>query len=370
MSTEQEARDQMTMTAILYRMAVVGEAIPVVIELRDDRKFVEKFLETMARKELVEIDAKNNRYSVTAKGREALTRIQKMTEVMRNLEVFAYVDITRRLQPNEWLPAEGENPEDTNQVLDRIYDPRFPTVGEPGFESIEVLRTKTEDLRLAMLSFLAYKNPNGQETDCDPLMIIFLQKLIDGYFSGKDFWFKLQTAQYYREIEEIVESLYKWREILGPGGSEDGAIDMMTIYYQAGMAESIKRAGHECSKCKTPLGMYEQLARDHKESFDACPICKVSYLPPPPPPAPKSEYSCDNCGSGVSPKQFQCGHCGADLDFGLEPGQVFQETTTTTTTEYDTVWGPGYYYTPYYYDPFDPYLDGFTIGLVFGALLF
>ena len=342
-------QSEMTWLTILYRMLEKKEVIPVLLD-GTPFDFAEKDLEEMVVKDLLEINTEDAVYKVSDKGRAVCKSLLAMYDQVLKFEIFSTVSIAKDIEP-EQLDEEGE-------LLYQFYDPRFQ---EP--DSLkEMDELGNEDMRLAMMTFLSEQMATDDEPlDLDPHRIIFIQQLSQGKFSGKDIWFDFQLDKPFNEIEEIVYASYQWRDT---ADDEDTAIDSMRAIYSAGQIEQRKRDGQECSGCGTPLAMFEMETKDDGKTLDECPNpdCDCTFNPPPP------DYSCPICDSGVTNDQYKCS-CGAVLDFSMKPGTIQTETIEETEEDDEPVWSCSYDYVPIgYMDPYDPFLNIATFGLVCAVL--
>lgn len=340
-------KKEMTWLTILYRMLERKEIIPILLD-GTPFDFIEKDLEEMVVEDLLEVDTTSVAYKVTFKGKEVCKKLLAMYDQVLKFEVFSIVSVAQSLTEEEI--------DDEGQLLNQFYDPRFQ---EPGsLEEMDELGT--EDMRLAMMTFLSEQMATEDEPlDIEPHRIIFIQNLSQGKFSKKDIWFDFQLGQPFDEIEGIVNSAYQWRDV---ADTEDEAIEAMKSIYSGGMIDQIKRDGQECSDCETPLAMFEMDAKEDNTTLDECPNpdCGASFKRPPP------DYECPACNAGVTTSQQVCS-CGALLDFSLPSGTI----QTETEEEYkdEPIWSYDYGYVPTpYMDPYDPFLDIATFGLVCAVL--
>lgn len=330
-------REEMLRLTVLYRMLECGDEIPV-NTMGTDYSFIERTLEALHADGCLEISSNQELWIPTARGREFRDKMVEMFDHALKFEIFGQVRLERHLSEEE--------SEDGALVFHQLYDPRFqdPNPGEQG----------VEDMRLAMMSFLAHEM--GQDAEwkanvslpLDPRRIVFLQKLSDGELRG-DIWFDLRLGTFFDKVDEIVDSAFKWTDL------GDGASDVMKDLYTAGMLEQRKRDGCECSGCGTPLAAFETDAKESGEELRECPNpdCRADFNPPGP---DGDEYECPNCQTGVGTLDHLCRGCGAVLDFSRPPGTIVEETVV----EEEPVWSScyGYDYVPYgYYSPYDPFYD-------------
>jgi hypothetical protein len=317
-------------------------------------EFIEKDLEAMASKELIKINTETALYEITDSGKSATSKLLGVYDQILKFEVFSSVSVAMVLNEDEL--------DEENNLLPQLYDPRF----QKPASLVEQKELGTEDLRIAMMDFLATEMSSDDEPlKLDPHRIVFTQMLSTGKLKDENIWFDLNLGTISNKIEEIIASAYQWKDT---AEDEDGARDAMISIYTAGMLEQRKRDGQECSDCKSPLAIFEMWAKEDGKTLDDCPNpeCNCTFKPPPP------DYECPVCNTGVNTGQRMCS-CGVVLDFSLPPGTVQTETTTEVIEEeediYDPVWSYGYDYTPYgYYDPYDPFVDVMAFGLVCAVL--
>lgn len=260
-------REEMTTVSILYLLSI-GKKIPtdtslVVDELsleeERDVAFLKETMKGIYNDGLVEIEGAF--WALNSKGREVLAKIVKMFDHVLQFEIFGGVRLKRNLTEDECQE------DDKNMVLDYIYDPRFLGPDEADEES--------EDLRVAMLSFLVDQDGSSS---LDPRRVIFIQKLIDKELRSDSFFFDLLSGKFFEEVDEIAASAYQWRDI---GATEEESISVMQTLYTVGMLEQRKRDGQECSECHIPLAVFELIAKEDGETLTACPNpdCGADYQP-------------------------------------------------------------------------------------------
>lgn len=364
-----EWQTEMVRLAVLYMREECGLVLPVVTDNTTEIGLIENDLAEMMALGLLEINRQNTEWIVTDKGRETLAKVVSMCDHLMKFEIFGGVRLTRSLTEEERLD------DNEFQCRDHVYDARFvkPKEDDPN----------ATDLRSAMILFLSEQMASELDGEAvDPRRIVFLQKLASGRFKGVDFWFNLRLGSFFTEVEEIVASQYKWRDIVEPedetpraiAAAEMQAIEVMQVLYTAGMLEQRKRDGSECSKCHIPLAVFELGAKQNGQTLTECPnpSCGVSYNPPQP---QGSSEECPNCHEDIWPNQRTCS-CGAIIDRRYRAGSVNQTTTATTETVYDpyySTWGccnyGNYGYVPYgYYDPWDPFVDAVAFGCLCAIL--
>jgi hypothetical protein len=343
---------EMAGLAVLYRISVVGEEIPLVT-MGSDYDFIEILLSDMSSKSLLipGKGAKGTRWVVAPKGQEAIRTAIRMYDHLLKFEIFAKIDITRSL-------GEGEaHPDNPTQAYDNVYDPRF---GDPNQKDQP---GNWEDMRLAVMTFLS--TASEEVGELNPYKVVFLQKLAAGALMEKDFWFNLRLGTVFDGISAIVDSAIKWRDV---AESEADAVNAMRLIYTAGMLEQRKRDGKECTNCGTPLAIYAAQAVAAGKTLDTCPNpeCQASFNPP-----PKTGLECPNCHSDIDPSQTICA-CGARLDYSLPPGTVQNRVVEEVVEETEVVWGTYYdpLFVPYgYYDPWTWSVgDALAFGIVCAVL--
>jgi hypothetical protein len=332
MSDWEPWKREMAGLAVLYRLAIVKQEIPIAT-IGTDFTFIDPLLDEMYRKGL--IDQQDQLcWTMTEKGAAVIrTAIQTYDHLLK-FEIFAKVDLGRTLTDQE------ANPGSPNQVFDNIYDPRF---GNP--QAPDELGA-WEDMRLAVMTFLQETVENGAPIELH--RVVFMQKLAAGQLWSPSFWGDLRLGTVFEEIEMIVDTTIKWREVADT--VEDCALAMRTLY-TAGMVEQRKRDGRECSNCGTPLAIYQAIANEAGQPLTGCPnpSCGSSFGSPP----GDGGLECPRCHAALDPSQRICG-CGAHLDYSLPPGTIHEKTVSDTVEEVVPAWGTYYdsLFVPYgYYDP-------------------
>lgn len=316
-------RSDVTALCALYLMLERGKVFAV----KDERE--NPIFRTMATAGLIE--DMGIEWAVTDVGRGAMKRAVAAQDVLRQMEIFASVDVTRALTENEASPFANE----AGQVRPEVWDPRFAAGNPNAF-----------DMRLAVITWLA----DGSKQQPNAERIVFLQKLGSGQFSAESFWSGVRAGL--DEVEAIVASAYKWQDACD--GDQSLADERMKAIYAAGQLEQRKRDGSNCGGCGIPLVIFEQAAAENEEVLASCPECG-RHFPPPEHAAPGS-ISCPKCHSEIYDGDARCGGCGATIDFSLPAGTVQTDVEETTTTE--TVWSHNYGYVSYgWLDPWDPFVD-------------
>lgn len=344
-------KKEMAYFTIMYRMLECKEEIPVITE-GTDYDFIAQELEDLNVREMININPDTGNYTLTQKGRDTATKLICMYDQVAKFEVFSSVNVA--------MPLSEDEVDDTGLLMDQFYDPRFqcPKTDE------EMDEYGTEDMRMAMINFLCEEMATDLEPlDLDPHRVVFIQLLATGKLKSKDVWFNLKLETFFKHVQEIVDSAYQWRDT--DPDSEESSVDIMRDLYTAGMLEQRKRDGFECSGCSTPLAVFEMNEKADGGVLTNCPNpeCGASFEPPPP------DYNCPSCQGGVTKTQTTCTGCGALLDWAMPPGTIQEETIEETVEEPEPVWSGTYDYTPYgYYDPYDPYMDIVTFGVVCAVL--
>lgn len=358
-------QQEMIWLAVIYRLAECNETIPMDTE-KTRFAFIDKELTTMYTKAgLLEISEDSQSWRLAEKGREMLTRLVGMFDQFLRFEIFADVIIDQKL-PDDITDDDGE-------ILDHCFDPRFPT--RVSCTDKDIRESGSEDLRIAMMEYFVEScKKEGKELELDPHRIIFLQMLADGKLSdsSESFWANLRQGSVFREIDDIVDSNYHWRDL---GNDDEESWEVAAAVYTAGMLEQRKRDGDTCSGCGIPLAIFEANAQADGEALTECPNpdCKAVFGPA----EDEAAYECPSCHADVYEGQSVCTKCGAHIDFSLPEGSVVEETVEeTTTTEiyddyYDDPWGCYYGYTPYgWYDPWYPAANVAAFGLVCGPVIY
>jgi len=339
-------KHEMAGLTVLYRLAIVKQEIPIATT-ETDFTFIEPLLDKMYRKGLID-QQDQMRWAITEKGAAVIRAAIQIYDHLLKFEIFGKVDIGRA------LTAEEANPNAPNQVFDNLYDPRLgnpQAPDEPG---------AWEDLRLGVMTFL-HETGEGSGT-VDLYRVVFVQKLAAGQLWSPTFWVDLRLGTVFAEIEMIVETAVKWREV---AETEEVAVAAMRSLYTAGMIEQRKRDGRECSGCGTPLAIYQAMANEAGQPFNTCPNpnCGASFGSPP----GDGGLECPRCHAGLAPSQRIC-VCGAHLDYSLPPGTIREQTVTDTVEEVVPAWGA--YYDPLFvpYGYYDPWAWTVTDALAFGVV--
>jgi hypothetical protein len=350
MSDWEPWKREMAGLAVLYRLAIVKQEIPIVTD-GTDFAFIEPLLDEMYGKGLID-QQEQLRWAMTERGAAVIRTAIQVYDHLLKFEIFAKVDLGRTLGAHE------ANPNSPNQVFDNIYDPRF---GNP--QSPDELGA-WEDMRLAVMTFL--QENGGRSEPIEPPRVVFVQKLAAGHLWSPTFWVDLRLGTVFEEIEMIVDTAVKWREVAE--SMEDAVLAMRTLY-TAGMVEQRKRDGRECSNCGTPLAIYQAISNDGGQPLTACPnpSCGSTFGSAP----ADGGLECPRCHAALDPSQRICG-CGAHLDYSLPPGTIHEKTVSDTVEEIVPAWGAYYdpLFVPYgYYDPWAwTVADAVAFGVVCAVL--
>ena len=190
-----------------------------------------------------------------------------------------------------------------------------------------------------------------------------MQKLAAGQLWSPTFWVDLRLGMVFEEIEKIVETAVKWRNV---ADTEADAVAAMRTLYTAGMIEQRKRDGRECSSCGTPLAIYQAMAKEAGQALEVCPNpnCGASFGAPP---SGGGRLECPRCHAGLEASQRICS-CGARVDYSLPPGNTSEETVEETVEEVVPAWGS--YYDPLFvpYGYYDPWGWSVTDAVAFGVV--
>jgi hypothetical protein len=351
MSGWQPWKHEMAGLAVLYRLAIVKQEIPIAT-VGTDFAFIEPLLDEMYRKGIID-QQEQRRWAMTEKGAAVIRTAIQIYDHLLKFEIFAKVDLGRTLTPEE------ANPDSPTQVFDNLYDPRF---GDP--EAPDELGA-WEDMRLAVMTFL--QETGGHSPPIEPHRVVFVQKLAAGQLWSPTFWVDLRLGTVFEEIEMIVDTAIKWGEVADT--PDDAALAMRTLY-TAGMIEQRKRDGRECSNCGTPLAIYQAMANRAGQPLTACPnpSCGATFGTPP---VGEDALECPRCHAGLDPAQRICS-CGAHLDYSLPPGTIQEATVSDTVEEVVPAWGAYYdpLFVPYgYYDPWGwSVADAMAFGVICAVL--
>jgi hypothetical protein len=328
-----EWKRSLTTIAVLYRIAECGDRIHIAM-IEDDLQLIEPSIEQLQVKGIIAMEG--DYYVVTQRGRELLQKVVEKTFAISQFEIFGAVDLTRQLLPEEMHPEEG------GQVLAHVHDPRFADTAQ------------SEDLRLAMFTWLGLHMGDKLPGKIDPREVVFVQKLGQGKFKSDRFWTDLRLGFFFTEIEKIVDAAYKWTDI---GENEADCMGIMQGLYACGMLEVQRRSGPTCSGCKAPLALVPENAGE-------CPACGKAFGPSAAEQAAaqatSQTFGCPKCDADVSRTDRFCRGCGATVDFSGAPGEIVTETVEETTTTTVGGFRDTYGYSTVgmaYYDPYDPFVD-------------
>lgn len=329
-----EWKRNLTTIAVLYRLAECGERFHVAM-MDDDLDFIEPNVDQLRAAGLIEVQG--DYYVASPRGKDLLKKVVEKTFAIGQFEIFGAVDLTRQLSDAE------KHPEEAGQVHAHLHDPRFAETAQ------------SEDLRLAMLTWLGLHLGDKLPGKIDPREVVFIQKLGQGKFRNDAFWTDLRLGFFFDEIERIVDSAYKWTDI---GEDEADCMNIMQSLYACGMLEVQRRAGPTCTGCKAPLGLVPEDAPD-------CPNCGVAFGPSAAEQAAaqaaSQTFGCPKCDADVARTDRFCRGCGSEVDFSGAPGAVVTETVEET-----AVGGfsdpYGYVAPAYFYDPWNPFVNAVAFG--------
>lgn len=331
-------RDEATYAAVIYQIKK-RDGIPAFADDDWSSGLVTDLFVKMSGDGLVALE--DNKWQLTNQGRTFYRNLLASLDQAKKFEIFHKVWITRSLDEKE--------SEDGAQCFSGVYDPRFLEDKNPD--------TEPEDLRIAMMTYVADTVADKTETEgFRTERVVFLQRLLDVLDTGDtaDFWIGVKSGEFFQEVEEIANSAYQWRDLVKE--DEDEAWELAAAVYTAGMLQQQKIRGEECSKCEAPLAL--------QEAENQCEECEASFDPPPPPPA---EFECPACQNDIYQGETCCRGCGADINFSLPAGTIHEtEEVITESNEYvDSYYDDPYTYVPYgYYDPFNPIVDALAFGIL------
>src|ERR1700743_165117 len=146
-------QDEVLGLSALYLMTERGREFSLSPSTEEDRRAADVF---QALDKAGSVKPVGNEWVVTPQGHESLKRAVAAQDVLRQMEIFSSVDVTRNLTPEEASPT------DPNQVRPEVWDPRF-AAGNPN----------AYDMRLAVITWLAEV---VSKKTVVPQMIVFLQK--------------------------------------------------------------------------------------------------------------------------------------------------------------------------------------------------
>jgi DNA-directed RNA polymerase subunit RPC12/RpoP len=324
-----EWQEKVLVITILYRLLEKNEIFTA------DMSFTDIICQKMITTGLLTVS--NYKYSVTDKGKDVMKQTIQALDVIRQFDVFGAVNVARVLTPDEYFSAD-----EPFRMRLGTYDPRFDP-NDP----------QATDMRLALLTWVGtVANEKGLiKSPFDPHEVVYIQKLSCGEFLIPDLWKQLSSGKIFSEIDKIVNSAYKWQDA-NPSDIENASNAMNTLY-TAGMVETRKRDGANCSQCNTPLVLFEEAAKQSGKILNKCPTCNREFGPPPSL-QDEGTLSCPKCGSVLYDTDRVCVGCGALIDYSMPSGII--ETTTTTIVE--PMFSYDYGYVSYgWCNPYDPFWD-------------
>lgn len=247
-----ERRRDVLFASVLLRHFERGESLPAQPGSTTWR-FLEDALRALQEERLFEVADDGPFLRATALGREAWRRLSSLLEGVRRLDVLARVNLHVELD-------EGAS-DDGVDVRDDVADPRFaaPSTSE------EAAARGTEDLRLAVLTYLTSRG--GAEREADPHRVTLLLYLADGRLSDDTAWFDLAHGAALLEINERAENAYRYSDV----SDEERVIDDVVRHiYEAGVVERRKRSGEAlvCASC----------GQEAPATSLWCPPCEEAWL--------------------------------------------------------------------------------------------
>lgn len=333
---------------VIYRMLEHGDKIPLYTE-GTDYSFIEQTLDLLHNLNYLAISEDSSEWIPTDKAIDLRNNMLAIYDQLRHFEIYANVNLNQELAEDFAEPAQ-------DQVFDHVYDPRFQVPEDPK-------ALNPQDLRLAMIQFLAELEGRSIDENRSLYRFVFFQKLSNGDFNAPDVWFYFRSGIVFKDIAETVMSAYPWRSI---ANTEQNAIIAMQGIYTAGMLEQIKRAGYECVTCGIPLGVFEyNFKHDENTELKNCPNpeCQASFDPP-----PSLDLACPNCQTPIRSTDDTCHGCGAFIDYLLPPGTIIDEKIED---EAPVIWHyTGESFSPSRgYNPYDPLIDMAGFSLLFMLLI-
>lgn len=333
-------RRQMTGVTLLF---AVGEGqgddrVPVVTA-GSKYAVLESYLSGLHSGGFIKPDSEQEWWGLDDKGIAVIRKMCELLDFGNRFQIFEAVNLQADMSGVQW------NDEDDMLVDHGVYDPIFGpygAVGEPW-----------SDYRLMVVDWLATHAPEGTEgadqiPDDFAERWVFLTKLVKNSFDGatfgsESFWRKLAVGELFGQVEEIITHEWSWKKL---ADTEEESARQMAYFYARGALEVRKRDGDQCPKCATPLRVYDDFLPDD-ESVDSCPKCGESF----------DNYEVTDDDNPFEPE-----------DGRWEPDEeMVTETIVTTETYDDYGYDPIYY--AYYYDPFEPYVDGVIVGACAGFAL-
>lgn len=362
--------------AALYELVEKGTKIPTLTH-GTNFSFADGELLRMAGLNLIEMvpDRHETFWKATPKGREVIGKLVAAFDNALKFEIFGAVDITPEV-PDDFFDEEGN-------IHAHIHDPRFPV--DENYRIDDTGET-TYDLRLLMINFVGQALLNDGKVDALPPLhrIVSIQKLADGEWAQRDFWFNLAMGTFFNEVEEIVDTAYSEDDLNVE--DPDELFQIVAEIYTAGMLEQQRRDGSMCSSCEIPLGVFVQWAHADGEELNECPNpdCGSSFETP----KALATHTCPSCDSDIFRGDTTCRGCGASINYALPSGTNVHDTEEIVeyvdvvvgydvsidyvpTYEYDP-WDHGYDYYDYrpygYYNAYDPFVDAVAFGCLCAIL--
>ena len=170
----------------------------------------------------------------TPLGREMWRRLSVLLEGVRRLDVLARVNL--QVELDESVSDDGVD------VLQGVVDPRF----RPPSSAEEAEAWGSEDLRLAVLTYLSSQRPEAEEADA--YQVGLLLHLAEGRLAEDAAWFDLAHGAPFHQLEERVASAYRYSDVSDDPAEID---DVMRHIFESSVVERRKRTG-EPATCVWP----------------------------------------------------------------------------------------------------------------------
>lgn len=186
------------------------------------------------------IEIKNQQYVIATKGAEIIKQVCGFLDNVGKFQIFSNVVIDMVLPSNL--------KKDDIHVLDYVHDPRF--VADEG-----------EDLRISMMEYFHQSCTRAGQSlpSVNFIKVIYLQNLYysSNYVFDYTFWFDLKLDKYFNEAMEIYANGFHLQDF---DEDYEKAFSTASEIYKAGILEDIKRYGRRCSKCDSPVGVFDSKA--------------------------------------------------------------------------------------------------------------
>lgn len=254
-----DRRRELAYAVLLYRVLARGESIPQDLTT-SPWQLLEPTLRDMLSAGLLQ-RGEGAFLEVTDDARSRWRGLSSLLEGVQLLDVLAYVNLHVTLDEHV--------SDDSEDVFDDVSDPRYTRPRSAD----EAETWGTEDMRLAVLTYLSEQHASSVEGkahgahEVDPHRVALLLQLVDGRFRDDGAWFDLAHGGPSRELDERVESAYRYDDVSDDAREID---DVVRHIFEASVIERRKRAG-EAPACPTCGDVVEATSL-------WCPPCEASFL--------------------------------------------------------------------------------------------